>query len=157
MAVKGPVYVRLGRLAVPMMYSDDAVFEIGKAKTLREGSDVAILATGIMVNEAVDAALQLEAQGISVRVLDIHTIKPIDRDAILKAAKETKLMVTAEEHSIIGGLGSAVSEVTSEVYPVKVIRVGIRDTFGESGKPEELMHKYGLTAAHLVETILKNL
>lgn len=154
--IDGPVYVRLGRSAVPTLYSDAAAFEIGKANTLRAGHDVAILATGIMVNEAMQAAVLLEEKGISVRVIDIHTIKPMDKEAVIMAAKETKLLITAEEHSIIGGLGSAVTEITSEFYPVKVIRVGIQDTFGESGKPEALMQKYGLTAVHLVEAVLKN-
>lgn len=154
--IDGPVYVRLGRSAVPTLYSDAAAFEIGKANTLRAGHDVAILATGIMVNEAMQAAVLLEEKGISARVIDIHTIKPMDKEAVIMAAKETKLLITAEEHSIIGGLGSAVTEITSEFYPVKVIRVGIQDTFGESGKPEALMQKYGLTAVHLVEAVLKN-
>jgi transketolase len=155
--VEGPVYVRLGRAAVPMLYNEETTFEIGKAKMVREGRDVTLIATGIMVNEAVKAASTLEAQGISVRVVDVHTLKPMDGEMILKAAAETKLIVTAEEHSIIGGLGSAVAEITAEACPVKVVRVGIRDTFGESGTPDALMHKYGLTATHLVETVLKNL
>lgn len=155
--IEGPVYVRLGRASVPMLYSEGEAFEIGKVKTLREGIDVTLIATGIMVSEALSAAEVLADQGISARVLDVHTLKPIDKAAILKAASETQLIVTAEEHSIIGGLGSAVAEVVSEGCPVKVVRVGIQDTFGESGTPDALMHKYGLKASNLVETVLKNL
>lgn len=157
LGLDGPVYVRLGRAAVPMLYGEDEAFEIGKAKTLREGIDVTLIATGIMVNEAMTAAETLAAQGISARVLDVHTLKPMDQAAILKAASETQLIVTAEEHSVIGGLGSAVTEIVSEGCPVKVVRVGIQDTFGESGTPDALMHKYGLKASNLVETVLKNL
>ena len=152
----GPVYVRLGRAAVPTLYAEDAVIEIGKGVQVREGSDVTIIATGIMVNEAMIAAEALATEGVSVRVIDMHTIKPIDADIIVKAAKETAFIVTAEEHNIIGGLGSAVSEVLSEQYPAKVIRVGVKDTFGESGKPNELMEKYGLTANHLVQAVKNN-
>ena len=155
--VEGPVYVRLGRASVPMLYGESEAFEIGKAKILREGIDVTLIATGIMVSEAMSAAEVLADQGISARVLDVHTLKPIDKAAILKAASETQLIVTAEEHSVIGGLGSAVAEVVSEGCPVKVVRVGIQDTFGESGSPDALMHKYGLKASNLVETVLKNL
>lgn len=155
--ISGPVYVRLGRSAVPMLYSEAASFEIGKAATLREGIDVTVIATGIMVNEALKAAETLAEQNISVRVLDMHTIKPLDTEAVLKAASETQLIVTAEEHSIIGGLGSAVAEVASECCPVKVVRVGIKDTFGESGTPQALLEKYGLTAAHLVKAVVENL
>lgn len=155
--ISGPVYVRLGRSAVPMLYSEAASFEIGKAATLREGIDVTVIATGIMVNEALKAAETLAEQNISVRVLDMHTIKPLDTEAVLKAASETQLIVTAEEHSIIGGLGSAVAEVASECCPVKVVRVGIKDTFGESGTPQALLEKYGLTAEHLVKAVVENL
>lgn len=155
--ISGPVYVRLGRSAVPMLYSEAASFEIGKAATLREGIDVTVIATGIMVNEALKAAETLAEQNISVRVLDMHTIKPLDTEAVLKAASETQLIVTAEEHSIIGGLGSTVAEVASECCPVKVVRVGIKDTFGESGTPQALLEKYGLTAEHLVKAVVENL
>ena len=157
LSICGPVYVRLGRSAVPMLYSESASFEIGKAATLREGIDVTVIATGIMVNEALQAAETLSEQNISVRVLDMHTIKPLDTEAVLKAANETQLIVTAEEHSIIGGLGSAVAEVVSEGCPVKVVRVGIKDTFGESGTPQALQEKYGLTSAHLVKAVVENL
>ncbi len=149
----GPCYIRLGRAAVPILYPEDAVIEIGKGCELKSGTDVTIIGTGIMVNEAMMAAEILKESGISVRVIDMHTIKPIDADIIVKAAKETKLIVTAEEHNIIGGLGSAVAEVLSEKSPQRLIRVGVQDVFGESGKPNELMEKYGLTANHIVAAI----
>lgn len=152
----GPVYMRLGRAAVPTLYPEDAVIQIGKGVEVRKGTDVTIIATGIMVNEAMMAAETLSAEGLSVRVIDMHTLKPIDAEIIVKAAKETKFIVTAEEHNIIGGLGSAVSEVLAESYPAKVVRIGVKDTFGESGKPNELMEKYGLTARHIVEAIQAN-
>lgn len=152
---QGPAYVRLGRAAVPVLYSEDTKFEIGKGMQLREGTDITVIATGIMVTEAMTAAEKLEAEGISVRVIDIHTIKPIDADIIIKAAKETKGIVTAEEHSIIGGLGSAVTEVVTENAPTRVIRVGVNDSFGESGKPAELLEKYQLTADRIVEECKK--
>ena len=153
MEIDGPCYVRLGRSAVPVFYDESADFEIGRGKTVREGSDVTVIATGIMVNEAVMAADELKKQNIDVRVIDIHTIKPIDRDIIIKAAKETGAIVTAEEHSVIGGLGSAVAEVTAEEAPVKMRFVGQHDVFGESGKPEELKQKYGMTAADIVKAV----
>ncbi len=147
---KGPVYARFGRAAVPVVHSEDVVFEIGKAIEIQGGTDVTLIATGILVAEAIEAAKELEAEGLSVRVIDMHTIKPIDVDAIVKAATETKGIVTAEEHSIIGGLGSAVAEVVAEHAPTKVVRVGVKDTFGESGNPDELMEKYGLKAKDIV-------
>ena len=153
MEIDGPCYVRLGRSAVPVFYDESADFEIGRGKTVREGSDVTVIATGIMVNEAVMAADELKIQNIDVRVIDIHTIKPIDRDIIIKAAKETGAIVTAEEHSVIGGLGSAVAEVTAAEAPVKMRFVGQHDVFGESGKPEELKQKYGMTAADIVKAV----
>lgn len=149
--MKGPCYVRLGRAAVPVIYDDDMDFQIGKGITVKDGKDVAIVATGIMVNEAVMAAQQLEAEGISARVIDIHTIKPIDEEIIIKAAKETKGIVTAEEHSIIGGLGSAVAEVTAKEAPARVKMIGIKDRFGQSGKPNQLMEEYEITAADIVK------
>lgn len=149
----GPCYVRLGRSAVPVFYDDNADFEIGRGKTLRDGSDAAIIATGIMVNEAMIAAEELSKQNIDVRVIDIHTIKPIDQDIIIKAAKETGAIVTAEEHSVIGGLGSAVAEVTAAYAPAKMKLVGQHDVFGESGKPEELKQKYNMTAADIVKAV----
>lgn len=147
----GPVYVRLGRAKVPVIYDENLKFEIGKGIQVKEGKDVTIIATGIMVSQALEASEVLEKEGISVRVIDIHTIKPIDKDIIIKAAKETKGIVTAEEHNIIGGLGSAVTEVVSENYPVPVKRIGTNDTFGESGKPDELLVKFGLTAENIVK------
>ncbi|MBR6700152.1 MAG: transketolase family protein [Firmicutes bacterium] len=149
--MKGPCYVRLGRAAVPVIYDEDMDFEIGKGITVKDGNDVAIIATGIMVNEAVIAAEQLAAEGISARVIDIHTIKPIDEEIIVKAAKETKGIVTAEEHSVIGGLGSAVAEVTAKEAPAKVKMIGIKDKFGQSGKPNQLMEAYEITAADIVK------
>jgi len=148
-AMKGPVYVRLGRAAVPGIYEADSKVEIGKGMCVRDGSDYTVIATGIMVNEALIAAEALEKEGISLRVIDMHTIKPIDKEIIIKAAKETKGIVTAEEHTVMGGLGSAVAEVVVRNSPVKMAFVGLLDTFGESGKPAELMAKYGLTAADI--------
>ena len=146
----GPVYIRLGRMAVEDIYDDSYEFELGKGVLLRDGKDVTVIATGMMVQEALKAAKILKEEGIDVRVINIHTIKPIDRDIIIKAAKETKLIVTAEEHSIIGGLGSAVLEVLSDECPVIVKRIGIPDTFGESGKPSDLLKKYKLTAEEII-------
>lgn len=152
-ALNGPVYVRLGRAAVPGIYEADSKIEIGKGMCIKEGSDYTVIATGVMVNEAMIAAEALEKEGVSLRVIDLHTIKPIDKDIIIKAAKETKGIVTAEEHSIFGGLGSAVSEVVVQNYPTKMAFVGMQDTFGESGKPAELMIKYGLTADAIVTAV----
>ena len=152
--MEGPCYVRLGRMAVSRV-NDEANynFVIGKGITLAEGNDVAIIATGIMVEAALEAKEELAKEGINARVINIHTIKPIDEELIIKAAKETGVIVTAEEHSIIGGLGSAVAEVVSEKCPVPVLRVGVKDTFGESGKPNELLEKYGLTVNNIIANI----
>ena len=150
---EGPMYVRLGRSAVPTIFGEDYNFEIGKGVVLREGTDATIIACGMMVNEAILAADMLKEENINVRVINMSTIKPIDTELIIKAAKETKAIVTAEEHSIIGGLGSAVSEVVSENCPTIVKKVGINDCFGESGTPAELLEKYGLTAKHIVEKV----
>lgn len=152
-AMDGPVYVRLGRAAVPIIYNQDSDLQIGKAMCVNEGDDYTVIATGIMVNEAVEAAKQLKEEGVSLRVIDMHTIKPIDAEIIVKAAKETKGIVTAEEHSVIGGLASAVAEVVVRCCPAKMAFVGIQDTFGESGKPGELMEKYGLTAKDIVRAV----
>ena len=149
----GPMYVRLGRSAVPTLFNEDYNFEIGKGAVLKEGNDATIIACGMMVNEAILAADMLKEENINVRVINMSTIKPIDTELIIKAAKETKAIVTAEEHSIIGGLGSAVSEVVSENCPTIVKKVGINDCFGESGTPAELLEKYGLTAKHIVEKV----
>ncbi|NLJ57240.1 MAG: transketolase family protein [Tissierellia bacterium] len=153
----GPVYIRLGRMAVEDVYDDSYVFELGKGVQLKEGSDLTIIATGLMVQQSLKAAEILKEEGISARVINIHTIKPIDRDIIINAAKETKAIVTAEEHSIIGGLGSAVLEVLSDEYPVPLKRVGVLDTFGESGKPKDLLKKYKLTPEDIVEQAKKAL
>lgn len=152
----GPCYVRLGRMAVANVNNSETYkFEIGKGVKLADGTDVTIVATGIMVEMALEAKALLSKEGINARVINIHTIKPIDKDILIKAAKETGAIVTAEEHSIIGGLGSAVSEVLSEECPVPVVKVGIMDTFGESGKPDQLLEKYGLTTANIVEKAKK--
>ena len=153
----GPAYVRLGRSGVPVIYGDDADIKVGKANTVREGTDVTIIATGIMVADALEAADELAAKGVSARVIDMHTIIPIDSDAIIKAAADTGKIVTAEEHSVIGGLGSAVAEVLVQNEPVKVAMVGQKDTFGESGKPDELRAKYGLTKADIINAVTNTL
>jgi transketolase len=147
----GPVYMRFGRLAVPRVFDENYKFEIGKAVTLKEGTDVTIIATGLMVNEAIEAAKTLEKEGISVELINMHTIKPLDNEAVIKAAKKTGCIVTAEEHNIIGGLGSAVSEVVAEECPVPVVRVGVNDEFGKSGPAVELLHLYGLDAENIVK------
>ena len=149
--LNGPCYVRLGRMPVDTINDiENYEFKLGKGVTLSEGNDVTIIGTGIMVEAALEAKEILSKEGINARVINIHTIKPIDNELIIKAAKETGVIVTAEEHSIIGGLGSAVSEVVCEEYPVPVLKVGVRDVFGESGKPMELLKKYGLTAMDIV-------
>ena len=150
---KGPCYIRLGRSNVPDLFDADYKFEIGKAVTVAEGTDVTIIATGIMVAEAKAAAEELSKEGISAGVLNIHTIKPIDSEAIIKAAEKTGCIVTCEEHSIIGGLGSAVAEVLVENNPVPMLRLGVNDTFGESGKPNDLLKKYKLKSSDIVEKV----
>ncbi len=148
---EGPVYLRFGRLAVPRFNdSENYDFKIGKGVQLTDGEDVAIIATGLMVNEALIAAEALKAEGINARVINIHTIKPIDKEIIIKAAKETGVIVTAEEHNVIGGLGSAVCEVLSEECPVPVIRLGVEDTFGKSGPALDLLKIYGLSSENIV-------
>ena len=151
--MEGPCYIRLGRAAVPVFYDDSVELEIGKGIQLRDGKDVTIIATGIMISEAMAAAETLAADGIDARVVDIHTIKPIDEEIIIKAAQETGAIVTAEEHSVIGGLGSAVSEVVVKNDPVKMAFVGQNDTYGESGKPDELKAKYGMNADAIVKAV----
>ncbi|MCR1934428.1 transketolase family protein [Clostridium tepidum] len=154
----GPCYVRLGRAGVSVINDNaDYKFEIGKGIKLREGKEATIIATGIMVDAALEAYNILAEEGIKVNVINIHTIKPIDKDIIVNVARETGLVITAEEHSIIGGLGSAVCEVLSENHPVPVLRVGIKDTFGESGKPAELLKKYELTSEDIVKAVKKGL
>ena len=153
--INGPVYLRLCRLATPVIYDEKQKFEIGKAYQFGEGTDAAVIATGVTVAESLKAQEELKKQGIDIRVIDMHTIKPIDKEIIIKAAKETKKIITIEDHSIIGGLGSAVCEVLSEEYPSKVIRMGINDTFGKSGKAEELMKHFNITAEDIIDIICK--
>lgn len=153
---KGPVYIRFGRLAVPVINDHpDYKFEIGKGIVMRDGKDITIIANGLEVAESLAAADLLAADGIDARVINIHTIKPLDEQLVLAAAKETGKIVTAEEHSVIGGLGGAVSEFLSEVYPVPVLRIGVKDVFGESGPAKELISKYGLDAKGIYEAIKK--
>ncbi len=146
----GPVYLRFGRLAIPVIFDESYKFEIGKGVKLTDGNDVTIVATGLMVHEALTAAELLKNEGISARVINISTIKPLDKEIILNAAKETGAIVTAEEHNIIGGLGSAVCELLAEELPTPVVRVGTNDVFGRSGKVPPLMEMYGLTANNIV-------
>ena len=153
---EGPVYVRLGRLNIPVLYDDSYKFEIGKAHTLREGNDVAIIATGLMVYEAMEAAKILEEKGIEARVINMSTIKPLDEETVLKAAKECKFIVTSEEHSVIGGLGGAVAEYLSEACPTKVVRYGIYDVFGQSADGDTMLNNYKLRGKDIAEAVLKN-
>jgi transketolase len=148
----GPVYLRMGRLKVPVIFDEKYNFEIGKGVILSEGSDVSIIACGLMVHESIEAARELLKKGIKARVVNMPTIKPIDEDLIIRCARETKAIVTAEEHSIIGGLGSAVAEMLGEKYPVPLKRVGLNDKFGESGSPKELFEKYGLSAKYIIKS-----
>ena len=151
---EGPVYLRFGRLAVPVINdTPDYKFELGKGVVLREGKDVTIIATGLPVSECLAAADKLAADGIDAKVINIHTIKPLDEDLVVKAAKETGKVVTVEEHSVIGGLGSAVCDVLSEKCPTQVMKIGINDTFGESGPAVELIKKYGLDADSIYEKV----
>ena len=152
----GPCYVRLGRAAVNIINDKDTYeFKIGKGVTLADGNDVTIVATGIMVDVALEAKEELNKEGINARVINIHTLKPIDKEILVKAAKETGAIVTVEEHNVIGGLGSAVAEVLTEEIPVPVIKVGVQDVFGESGLPDQLLKAYGLTANNVVEKVKK--
>lgn len=151
--MEGPVYLRFGRCNTEDIFDDSYKFEIGKGTEIKKGDDAAIIATGMMVQKAIEAAKYLESEGIHVRVINISTIKPIDKEIIIKAAKETKGIVTAEEHSIIGGLGSMVSSVVCDKYPCKVKMIGIEDKFGESGTPDELMEKFKLTSYAISESI----
>lgn len=151
---EGPAYLRLGRAAVPVIYNDDSKFEIGKGNVLKDGKDVAIFACGMMVAVCLEASEKLAKYGINAAVIDMHTIKPIDKDLVVKFAKQCGKVVTAEEHSIIGGLGGAISEVLCEEYPVKLHRIGINDVFGQSGKAEDLLKEYGLTVENVVKTVM---
>ncbi|MGB9791820.1 MAG: transketolase family protein [Thermacetogeniaceae bacterium] len=152
-ACDGPVYIRLGRPAVPVLFDEGYSFCLGKAVVLREGRDAAIFATGIMVSEALKAAEILSERGIGAGVVNVHTIKPLDVETVVDLAEKTGAVVTAEEHSVIGGLGSAVAEVLAEHCPVPMVRVGINDRFGESGKPGDLLKAFGLTADHIAEAV----
>lgn len=154
--IEGPVYVRLARLATPVIYEENEKFEIGKAVQIGEGTDGTVFATGVTVAEAIKAQEELREKGIDIRVVDIHTIKPIDKEMIIKCAKETKKLVSVEDHSIIGGLGSAISEVLTEEYPAKLERMGMKDIFGKSGKAEALLEYFGLTSKAIVEAFVKN-
>ncbi len=147
----GPVYIRFGRLAVPVIFDDDYDFKIGKGVELKSGTDVTIIATGLMVNEALEAHELLAKEGISARIINIATIKPLDREIVIKAARETGAIVTAEEHTVVGGLGSAVADVVCEEYPVPVVKLGVNDTFGHSGPAVKLLDEFGLRAANIVE------
>ncbi|RCX16110.1 transketolase subunit B [Anaerobacterium chartisolvens] len=154
----GPCYLRLGRLAVDVVTEFPGYkFEIGKAQSLKDGTDATIIATGIMVQIALKAAAELEKENINVRVLNMHTIKPIDKDAIINAAKETGAIITAEEHNVLTGLGSAVSEVVTDTVPVPVLKVGTEDTFGKSGNAEALMERFGLNKENIIEKVKKSI
>ena len=151
--IDGPVYLRLCRLASPIIYDENTKFEFGKGVQIGDGTDASVIATGVTVSEAIKAQEILKEKGINIRVIDIHTIKPIDKEIIIKAAKETKKIITIEDHNIIGGLGSSVCEVLSENYPVNVKRIGIKDTFGTSGRGTDLMKYFGITAEDIVKEI----
>lgn len=154
--IQGPVYLRLSRLATPVIYDENEKFEIGKGKQFGNGTDATVIATGVTVAEALKAKDELAKEEIDIRVVDMHTIKPIDKEIIIKSAKETNKIITIEDHNIIGGLGTAVCEVLSEDYPKKVVRMGIKDEFGTSGKAEELMKYFKITSKDIVEEIKKN-
>lgn len=153
----GPVYIRFGRLAVPVVFGDDYKFEIGKGVTLKDGNDITVIASGLMVGESLKAYDMLQEKGVSARIINMPTIKPIDEEIIIKAAKETGKIVTVEEHSVIGGLGSAVCDVVCANCPVPVIKIGVNDTFGHSGPAVELLKNFGLSAENIVDTVLKAL
>jgi transketolase len=153
--INGPVYIRFGREKVPVVTTKDTPFEVGKAITMKEGKDVSVIACGVMVAEALDAAEELAKQNIDAEVINLHTIKPMDREAVVASAKKTGCVVTAEEHQLFGGMGGAVEEVLAQEYPVPVEMVGIKDTFGESGQPRELMEKYGITSKEIIGQVQK--
>ena len=154
--IEGPVYLRLCRLATPVIYDNTQKFEIGKAFQIGEGTTATVFATGVTVSEALKAKEELAKKGVEIRVVDMHTIKPIDKEMIIKCAKETNKLISIEDHNIIGGLGSAIAEVLTENEPKKLIRLGIDDTFGKSGKAEELMAYFGITAENIINTVLDN-
>lgn len=149
----GPVYIRLARVATPVIYDENQKFEIGKMVQIGDGTDATIFATGVEVAETLKAKEELEKENINIRVVDVHTIKPIDREMIVKCAKETKKIITIEDHSIIGGLGTAICEVLSEEYPTKVIRMGMNDKFGKSGKAEQLLKYFKLDSQAIIEKV----
>ena len=153
--INGPVYLRLGRLPSPAIYEENQKFEIGKAVQIGDGTDATVFATGITVAEAIKAKEILEEKGVNIRVVDLHTIKPIDVDAIVRCARETRKLISIEDHNIIGGLGGAISEVLTEYEPKKLVRMGVKDTFGKSGKAQELMQYFGIVADNIVEEVLK--
>ena len=151
--IEGPCYVRLGRSKVPKIYVDGEKFEVGKAKQIGDGTDATIFASGVTVSEAIFAMEKLKEEGINVRVVDICSIKPIDKDMIVKCAKETKKLVSVEDHSVIGGIGSAIADVLIEEYPCKLTKIGINDTFGKSGKANDLVKYYGLDSESIIKVI----
>lgn len=151
--IQGPVYIRMGRLELPVLFDENYHFEIGKANVLREGQDAAVVANGVMVAIALEAAEMLAQEGIMVTVINAASVKPFDNETLIRVAKQVKAVVTAEEHNVIGGLGSAVAEVLAEAWPLPLVRVGLQDTFGESGRPYELLEKYGLTKERLVAAV----
>lgn len=151
--IDGPVYIRLARVATPVIYDENQKFEIGKMVQIGDGTDATVFATGVEVAEALKAKEKLEKENINIRVVDVHTIKPIDREMIIKCAKETKKLITIEDHSVIGGLGTAVCEVLSEEYPTKVVRMGMQDKFGKSGKAEQLLKYFKLDSEAIIEEI----
>ena len=155
--IEGPVYLRLSRAAVQNVFGEDYEFRFGKGELLRDGTDVTLIATGYMLQKSLEAAKELEKEGISVRVVNIHTIKPIDEDIIIESAEKTRLIVSVEEHSVIGGLGGAVAEVLAEKHPAKMMRIGIEDSFGESGDYEALLEKFGLCGNSIAERVRKAL
>ena len=150
----GPVYLRLSRYRVPRIYDEKTKFEIGKGIQIGNGTDATIFATGVTVSEAIEAQKILKDQGVNVRVVDIHTIKPIDKELIIKCAKETKNLISVEDHSVIGGLGTAISEILTDNYPKKLVRMGIDDIFGRSGRAEDLMKYYGIDKNAIVEEFI---
>ncbi len=154
--IKGPVYIRFGRAATPVIYDESTKFELGKAIQFGEGKRATIFATGMMVAEALKAKEELEKEGINIRVIDIHTIKPIDKEIIIKSAKETEKLISIEEHSVIGGLGTAISEVLTDKYPAKLIRLGMKDCFGKSGNAQALLKYFGLTSKEIIEEVKRD-
>lgn len=151
--INGPVYLRLARLATPIIYDENHKFEIGKGVQIGDGTDATIFATGVTVSEALKAKEELEKEGINIRVVDIHTIKPIDKEIIIKAAKETDKLISIEDHNVIGGLGSSISEVLTEYYPKHLTRMGIKDTFGKSGNAVELMKYFGIVSEDIIKEV----